>query len=80
MDEPTLKEQIAAEVERLTPQQQAQLLAFARRISELPPIIGTPGEVLLENRHLFKFEPGEVDVMMRAIEEDCERIDWDEWE
>jgi hypothetical protein len=73
----SVKEQIARQVDKLTPEQQQALLDYAERLQSLPA--GTPGEVLLEHMSDFNFEPGEVDEMMRAIEEGCERIDWDEW-
>lgn len=76
---PSLREQLIEEVDSLTPDQQAHLLAVARHLrkSTLPP--GTPGETLLANMTHFTFAPGAVDEMMQAIEAGCERIDWDGW-
>jgi|tagenome__1003787_1003787.scaffolds.fasta_scaffold17799021_2 hypothetical protein len=73
----SLKEEIIDQVDKLTPEQQQALLDYAQRLQSLPA--GTPGEVLLEHMNDFDFAPGEVDEMMRAIEEGCERIDLDEW-
>lgn len=75
----SVREQILEEIDHLTPDQQAHLLALARQLrqSRLPP--GTPGDVLLAARDRFTFAPGDVDEMMQAIEEGCENIDWDSW-
>ena len=73
----SVKEQIVKQLDELTAEQQQVLLDYARRLQTLPS--GTPGKVLLEHMKDFDFEPGEVDDMMRAIEESCERIDLDEW-
>ncbi len=77
MTELSLKEQLAQQVDSLTTEQQQELLDYARRLQTLPT--GTSGEMLLEHMKDFDFEPGEVDSMMQAIEETCERIDPDEW-
>ena len=73
----SVKEQIVQQIDELSPEQQQELLNYARRLQTMPA--GTPGEVLLQHSRDFNFEPGEVDEMMQAIEEGCERIDWDEW-
>ncbi len=75
-----LREQLLAEFEHLTPDQQAHLLGVARvlRQSHLPP--ATPGEVLLAAQDRFTFAPGEVEAMMQAIEEGCENIDPEGWQ
>ncbi|MCC6803986.1 MAG: hypothetical protein IT319_13980 [Anaerolineae bacterium] len=73
----SLKEEIVHQIDRLTPEQQRELLDYARRLQALPA--GTPGEVLLAHMENFDFEPGEVDNMMRAIEAACEGIDPNEW-
>ena len=80
MATPTVKEQIIDELDRLTPSQQAHLLGVARQLQRTPLPPGTPGEVLIEHMDRFTFAPGALDEMMRAIEEDCERIDWDGWQ
>ncbi|MBN1284240.1 MAG: hypothetical protein JXB47_02475 [Anaerolineae bacterium] len=79
MEALSLKEQIIEELKSLSPVQQAQVLAFARRLHKPTPE-GMPGEVWLAKMDTFEFEPGALDEMMRAIEEDCERIDWDGWD
>lgn len=73
-----IKEQLLQEVDRLDPQQQEQLLRMARQMQQQTPL-GTPGEVLLADVERYHFEPGELDEMLRVIEEETERIDWDGW-
>ena len=73
----SVREQIAQQLDKLTPEQQQALLDYALRLQAMPA--GTSGEVLLAHIHDFNFEPGEVDQMMSAIEDAFERIDWDEW-
>ena len=76
---PSLKEQIIAELDKLTPTQQQQMLEIVKSFqSDLPP--GTPGEVLLEHMDSFEFEPDDLAEMAQAIEEGCEQIDWDSWQ
>ena len=73
-----IKEQILQEVEKLNPQQQAQLLHVARQMQGQTPL-GTPGEVLLANVHRFNFAPEDLAEMVRIIEEERENIDWEGW-
>lgn len=74
-----IKEQLLQEVNRLDPQQQEQLLRMARQMRQRATPLGTPGEVLLADVERYQFEPGELDEMLRVIEEETERIDWDGW-
>lgn len=80
MSAASLKEQIMYELDRLTREQQEQLLDMARRLqgSVLPS--GTSGNVLLAHMDGFDFAPGAVDEIMRAIDDNCEEIDWDGWQ
>ena len=73
----SVKEQIVKQLDTLTPEQQRALLDYAQVLQTHPQ--GTPGDVLLEHINDFDFEPGDIEEMMRAIEEGCERINWDEW-
>ncbi len=80
MTTPTIKEQVLSQLDHLSPEQQQQVLNFARGLqqeSALPP--GTPGEVLLAHIDSFEFEPGDLEEMARSIEQGCERIDLNEW-
>jgi hypothetical protein len=73
-----LREQLLDEFDKLPPEKQQQVLQFTRSLSStLPP--GTPGEVLIELAHELNFSSDDLAQMEAAIEEDCERIDWDEW-
>ncbi len=76
----SVKEQLINQIDRLTEEQQQDLLNYALRLqqSTLPP--GTPGEVLLELAERLDFDPDDLAEMMRVIDEDCERIDWDGWQ
>ncbi len=76
----SVRDRLLDELNHLTPVQQEKLLDYARQMqqgSTLPP--GTPGERLVELAGQFRFPQDGLDEMMQAIEEDCERIDWDGW-
>lgn len=74
-----IKEQIIQEVEKLNPEQQEQLLRLVRQMQMPTAPLGTPGEVLLADLDRYQYEPGELDEMLKVIEEETERIDWDGW-
>ena len=78
MDKPLLEEEILNVVHRLKPEEQQQVLEFARALPGNSRPRGVPASQLFE---LAKdlFDPEDVKEMMKAIEEDCERIDYDEW-
>lgn len=80
MNQIPIREQILEEVDKLNLQQQEQLLRVARQLRQPATLVGTPGEVLLADLERYQFEPGELDEMLRAIEEETERIDWDGWQ
>ena len=80
MNQIPIREQILQEVDKLNPQQQEQLLRVARQLRQPLVLAGTPGEVLLADLDQYQFEPGELDEMLKAIEEETERIDWDGWQ
>ena len=76
MSTPSLKEQIIAELDNLSPEQQRQMLEYARGLgqrSTLPP--GIPGEVFIARAKEINFAPEDLEEIARIIEEDCERID-----
>jgi hypothetical protein len=72
-----LLDEILQTAEKLTDEQQRDLLNYARALTQ--PLIKPSGDLLIEHQKDFHFEPGELDLMLRVIEEDCERIDWDAW-
>jgi hypothetical protein len=75
----SLKEELLKEFDQLSLEQQKEAVILVKRLrNPLPP--GIPGEVLLARMGTFKFEPGDLEEMARAIEEGCERIDWDGWD
>ena len=76
----SIRDQLIREVDKLTPEQQEQLLEMARRLQSTVLPTGTSGNTLIEHIERLQFAPGAVDEMMRIIEEDCERIDWDGWQ
>lgn len=75
-----IKEQILLEVDKLTAQQQEQLLHFARQMQKSPLPPGTPGEVLLANAERFQYDLEALDEMRKIIEEERKKIDWDGWQ
>jgi hypothetical protein len=55
---------------------QRRVLDFARAMAESTPQ-GTPGKELLQFAGIMT--PAEADEFLRSIEEDCERVDPNEW-
>jgi hypothetical protein len=72
----SLTQRIADEVAKLPPQDQERVLAFAQALN-LSPQRGTPGKDLLQ--FAGSIDKDDAEAMKRAIEEECERIDGDEW-
>ena len=74
----SVKEEIISVLEHLTPEQQRQVLEFTQRMTTRLSA-GTPGEVLMAAAREVNFDPADLEEMQQAIEEGCERIDWDGW-
>lgn len=72
----TLKKEIIGQLDRLTEDEQRRILEFARALASSTPK-GTPGRELI--RFAGMFDPEDARRMAEAIEEECERIDPDEW-
>lgn len=73
----TLVEQrIFDEVRKLDSGQQQQVLAYIRSL-ERPR--GEPGWQFLERTRDIHINPADLETMRQAIEEHCEKVDWDEW-
>ena len=72
----TVKEEICAEVDLLSPTDQHRVLDLAKSLARNRPV-GVPGRSLL--RFAGTIAPADLDAMRRAIEEDCERIDENGW-
>jgi hypothetical protein len=80
MDSATIRDEILRELDRLSPEQQKRLLDMAKQLNDALRPPGTSGSVLLSHMDDFSFAPGDLDDMMRVIEEGCERIDWNGWQ
>lgn len=77
----SVKEQIIEELDHLSPEQQLQILEYAKSIqsvSQLPK--GIPGDRLLARAQEINFPAEALAEIEKAIAEDCERIDWDGWQ
>ncbi len=66
------------QVQHLDDERLQRLLHYARLLANVPQIRGESGKSLIASAGMF----GKQDLaeMSRAIEEDCERIDWGGWE
>ena len=78
MDKPLLENEILDVLHRLKPEEQQQVLDFARALPGNTRPRGVPASQLFKLAEGL-FEHSDVEEMMKAIEEDCERIDYDEW-
>ena len=65
----TVKNEILAQLNKLAPEQQRQVLDFARTLAQTKPR-GVPGGELL--RFAGTIPPEDLQVMARAIEEGCD--------
>jgi len=71
-----LKQEITERLDSLPPEDQRKVLELARELTERHPA-GVPGRDLL--RFMGTIDKTDLDVMRRAIEEDCERVNDSEW-
>jgi hypothetical protein len=76
MVDPRLREELLQPVSRLSPQKQQRVLQFAAAWSG-SGVPGAPGSGLLALAGVMSRE--EADEMLRAIAEDCGRIDPNGW-
>lgn len=72
----TIQSDLLKEVEQLPLPLQRKVVDFAHSLAQSRPR-GTPGRQLLEFAGILS--PEEAKAMMDAIEEDCERIDPNDW-
>lgn len=70
----TIRDQIIEQVDRLDETQRLRLLDFARRLTAPE---GTPGRDLL--RFAGAIDRADLEVMSRAIQEGCEKVDPNAW-
>jgi hypothetical protein len=78
MEMVSLKDQLLDLFDKLSSEQQKQVLTFVQSLPKpLPP--GMPGEELIQLAEELNFDSDELALMSEAIEEHCGRIDPDEW-
>lgn len=75
-----LKETIIAELDKLTEDQQAQLLDYARRIQHTSRPAVTSGNRLVALAGQFQFASEDLQEIIDAIEEGCEQVDLNGWQ
>ena len=76
----TIQSELLSYLGQLPADDQARVVDFARTLAgsaQSPPLRGTPGKELL--RIVGMIPPEDLEVMQRAIEEECERIEPSEW-
>jgi hypothetical protein len=76
MIDTNLQSELVKQLDQLSPAKQRQVLVFARSLAKGRPMC-LPGERLL--RHAGTMTHEEAQEFLRAIEEDCERIESDEY-
>ncbi len=77
MAEISYKQEILEQLDRLNADQQRQVLEFARGLQRP---VGEPGWMFIERTRDIWIDPADLEVMKQVIEEECERIDPDEWD
>jgi hypothetical protein len=76
MTSTVLKQEVSHELDLLPPEDQHKVLDFARALAERRRE-GVSGRDLLH--FAGAIEKSDLEIMRKAIEEDCERIDVNEW-
>ncbi|MFB2880474.1 hypothetical protein [Floridanema aerugineum] len=76
MINPLIEKEIHVQLEKLTLQQQIQVLNFAKSLAGTMPV-GVPGKDLLQ--FAGTLSPEEAKEMLEAIEEGCGKVDLNEW-
>ena len=72
-----IADQIMNQLQKLTPDQQAQVLDFTANL--LRPR-GEPGIEINQHAHELNFPLDDLAEIQRAIDEDCETINPDDWD
>lgn len=75
----SLREEILNQIDRLTPDQQREVLDFVLSLEEGLPE-GIPGRDMAARAIAINFPHEDLEEISRAIEEDCETIDWESWQ
>lgn len=78
MTDQLYERELLEQVNKLDDEQQYRLLNYARLLANVPQIRGESGKHLIASAGMFGVQ--DLEEMQRAIEEDCERIDWGGWE
>lgn len=73
---PSLEKEIIAQLGKLPLEKQQQVLHFVRALTIAKPL-GVPGKDLL--RFAGAIESNDLQDMARVIEEDCEKVNLNEW-
>jgi hypothetical protein len=73
---PSIEKEIISQLSKLPIEKQQQVLHFVRALTTIKPL-GVPGKDLL--CFAGTIEPGDLQVMAQVIEEDCEKVNLDEW-
>ncbi len=78
MTDQIYEQALLEQVQRLDDERLQRLLNYARLLANVPQVRGETGRSLITSAGMF----AEQDLleMSRAIEQDCERIDWGGWE
>jgi hypothetical protein len=76
MVDASVQNELLKQMEQLSSRMQRRVLDYARALAESTPR-GTPGDELLKFAGIMT--PSEADEFLRGIEEDCERVDPNEW-
>ena len=76
MANPSVEKEIINQLNKLSSQQQQQVLDFARFLAMTKPV-GVPGKELL--RFAGAIPADDLNLMAQAINEGCEQVDLNEW-
>jgi hypothetical protein len=78
MTDQVYERELLEQANKLDHERLMRLLNYARLLANVPQVRGESGKSLIASAGMF----GQQDLieMQRAIEEDCERIDWGGWE
>jgi hypothetical protein len=77
MEAVSVRDQIISQIDRLTPEQQQQALNY---VSSLTLPRGETGKHLIESLKHIHFDPEDLEEMRKAIEEEFETVDLDDWD
>ncbi len=78
MSDQVYEQALLEQVQQLDDERLQRLLDYARLLANAPQIHGESGKHLIASAGMFAEQ--DLAEMNRAIEEDCEGIDWGGWE